>query len=193
MPDNKLILASTSPFRKTLLDRLGIPFEQRSPDCDETPHSGEESADLVMRLAVDKAQSVMDKLDESAIVIGSDQVADHNGAILGKPHTHDNAVAQLKSLSGNTVMFHTGLCISSKSRSLTALVSTEVRYRSLTEEQIERYLKADEPYNCAASFKSECMGSAIVDYMRSDDPSALIGLPLIKVAQFLGELGIEVP
>lgn len=193
MHNYTLVLASTSPFRKTLLNRLNLRFDQLAPICDETPRVAESSQELVLRLAKDKAGSIVDVVDDSTIVIGSDQVADLDGTILGKPHTRDNAFAQLQALSGKTVMFHTGLCVANADRQLTALVSTEVRFRSLSTDQIERYLSADEPYNCAGSFKSESLGSAIVDYMKSDDPSALIGLPLIKVAQYLDELGMPVP
>lgn len=193
MPDHTLVLASTSAYRKTLLNRLSLKFDQIAPDCDETPHTDEQSQNLVLRLALSKANSVLSTLNESAIVIGSDQVADLNGKILGKPLTHEKAVAQLRELSGSTVMFHTGLCVARHDKHLTALVSTEVRFRSLTLPQIERYLAADKPYHCAGSFKSESMGSAIVDYMKSDDPSALIGLPLITVSQFLDELGVQMP
>ena len=193
MPDKLLILASTSPFRKTLLERLGLRFEQIAPDCDETPRPGEPSLQLVERLAIEKAESVHRSQASSSIVIGSDQVADLNGTIIGKPHTHEAAVAQLSELSGNTVWFHTGLCLVTQEKQLTAVVSTEVKFRTLSPAQIERYLKTDTPYGCAASFKSECMGSAIVESMKSDDPSALIGLPLITVTAYLNELGMPVP
>ncbi|MEM7255928.1 MAG: Maf family protein [Pseudomonadota bacterium] len=193
MPDYTLILASTSPFRKTLLERLGVDFRQVAPYCDETPLPDEPAEQLVARLAIEKARSVYDKLPAEAIVIGSDQVAVLDDNIIGKPHTHDAAVTQLTQLSGNTVMFHTGLCVMTAARQQQTVVSTEVKFKTLGAAQIERYLNADQPYGCAASFKSESMGSAIVDYMRSDDPSALIGLPLITVGQYLGELGVDVP
>lgn len=193
MPDNSLILASTSPFRKELLQRLGIAFEQIAPDCDETPMAGEAALALVARLALVKARSVHRTLPPASIVIGSDQVADLNGSIIGKPHTHDAAAAQLTQLSGSTVMFHTGLCMITADRQLQSVVSTEVKFKTLSADQIERYLLKDQPWGCAASFKSECLGTSIVEYMRSDDPSALIGLPLIRVAQYLNELGVNVP
>lgn len=194
MPDHQLILASTSPFRKELLDRLNIPFEQIAPDCDETAARDEAALDLVGRLAREKALSVQVNFPGSnAVVIGSDQVADLNGTILGKPHTHEAATDQLQALSSNTVMFYTGLCVVKNQQHLQTVVTTEVRFRALSPQQIERYLQADQPYGCAASFKSECMGSAIVEYMRSDDPTALVGLPLIQLAGFLSETGIAVP
>lgn len=194
MPDHQLILASTSPFRKELLGRLNIPFEQIAPDCDETPAVGEAALDLVGRLAREKALSVQGNFPgSSVVVIGSDQVADLNGTILGKPHTHEAAIGQLQALAGNTVKFYTGLCVVRNQQCLQTVVTTEVRFRTLSAEQIERYLQVDRPYGCAASFKSECMGSAIVEYMRSDDPTALVGLPLIQLAGFLSEAGIAVP
>lgn len=193
MPDYSLILASTSPFRKTLLERLGLEFRQVAPDCDETPLPGETAEQLVERLAIEKARSVYATEPVTTIVIGSDQVAVHEQQIIGKPHTHEAAIAQLSQLSGHCVMFHTGLCLMSDARRLHCVVSTQVKFKTLTEPQIERYLRADQPYGCAASFKSESMGSAIVEYMRSDDPSALIGLPLITVAGYLNELGVDVP
>ncbi len=194
MPDYQLILASTSPFRKTLLDRLHVEFEQIAPDCDETPLPNEPAADLVNRLAREKALSVQRiEANRNAAVIGSDQVADLNGTILGKPHTHEAAVQQLQQLSGNTVVFYTGLCVLHGQQCLQTMVPTDVKFRSLSDAAIERYLQADEPYGCAASFKSECMGSAIVEYMRSDDPTALVGLPLIELAGFLNQAGLSVP
>jgi septum formation protein len=188
-----LILASTSPFRKSLLERLGLPFSQIDPQFDESALENELSDALVQRLAVGKAGSVYQSVDATDVVIGSDQVADLNGEIIGKPHTHDAAVAQLTALSGQTVMFHTGVCVMTRERRLQAVVTTQVRFKSLSPGLIERYLQADQPYGCAASFKSECLGSILVDYMRSDDPSALIGLPLITVARFLDELGVAIP
>ncbi len=194
MPDYRLILASTSVFRKTLLDRLKIDFEQVAPDCDETPEVGEPAVELVARLAREKALSVHRQTSiDTTVVIGSDQVADLNGQILGKPYTHETAVEQLQSLSSNTVVFYTGLYVVKGDESRHCVVPTEVKFRTLSAPQIERYLRADEPYGCAASFKSECLGSAVVEYMRSDDPTALVGLPLIQLSGFLDELGISVP
>ena len=194
MPDHQLILASTSPFRKTLLNRLQVEFEQVAPDCDETPLPNEPSADLVSRLAREKALSVQCAVaNQNAVVIGSDQVADLDGTILGKPHTHQAAVQQLQLLSGNTVVFCTGLCVLHGKQQLQTVVPTEVKFRTLSDTVIERYLQTDEPYGCAASFKSECMGSAMVEYMRSDDPTALVGLPLIELAGFLNQAGLTIP
>lgn len=193
MPDYRLVLASTSPFRKTLLNRLRIEFEQVAPDCDETPETGEPAAELVARLARSKALSVQKNYPAGTVVIGSDQVADLDGRILGKPHTHENAVGQLQDLSTKEVIFYTGLCVTKDDKSLQCVVPTEVRFRALNNAQIERYLAADEPYGCAASFKSECLGSAVVEYMRSDDPTALVGLPLIQLSGFLDQMGIRLP
>lgn len=193
MPDHPLVLASTSPFRKTLLETLQLPFAQLAPDCDETPEPGEPASQLVQRLAEGKARSVHRQGEPSVTVIGSDQVAELGGRIFGKPHTHEAAVEQLTALSSNTVVFHTGLCVIKEQRKLDCVVPTEVRFRKLSENMIERYLLADKPYNCAASFKSESLGCSIAESMRSDDPSALIGLPLITLCGFLNQLGVDVP
>jgi len=189
-----VILASTSRYRAELLQRLGIEFRQIAPDCDETPLPREKAADLVQRLAAGKATSIAVQFTED-LVIGSDQVASCNGAIIGKPGTHETAVEQLHSLSGQTVSFHTGLCVMQEQsqRSLHCLVTTDVIFKSLDQDQIERYLKADKPYDCAASFRSEGYGSTIVESISSDDPTAIIGLPVIKVAEYLDQLGLALP
>jgi septum formation protein len=189
-----LILASTSPYRAELLQKLRVPFSQQAPDCDETPQPNESAAALVERLAIGKAQSLA-TAHSQAIVIGSDQVADLNGQILGKPGDHETAVMQLQALSGQTLVFYTGLAVvrHADARSETVVVPTRVAFRPLSDEKIERYLRADEPYNCAGSFKSESLGAALVESMSSDDPSALIGLPLIKLSIALEKLGVELP
>ncbi len=195
-PDHRprLILASTSRYRAQLLERLGYPFEQLSPDCDETPLPAEQPVELVQRLALGKAQSVAD-LHPEAVVIGSDQVADFNGTIIGKPADHADAVAQLTSIAGQRVVFQTGLCITRASDSIqrSCVVATTVQFRQLNADAIERYLEADRPYDCACSFRSESLGSAIVESMSSEDPCALVGLPVIRVANWLSEFGISMP
>ena len=188
-----LVLASTSPYRAELLSKLGLKFTQQAPVCDETPIAGEIPKDLVLRLAIAKAQSLRGEFTEGTIIIGSDQVADLGGEIVGKPGNHKNAVAQLKRFGGRDIVFYTGLCVLRGDEQFSSVVPTRVRFRHLDEQQIERYLLADQPYNCAGSFKSESMGTAIVESMTSDDPSALIGLPLITVADYLTRLGLLVP
>lgn len=190
----RLILASTSPYRAELLGKLRVPFEQMAPDCDETPLAGEAAEALVERLALGKAQSLTGT-DPAAIVIGSDQVADLDGAILGKPGERDTATAQLRSLSGKTLVFYTGLavCCESADKSQSCVVTTSVTFRTLSDDKIRRYLDADEPYNCAGSFKSESLGSTLVETMRSEDPAALIGLPLIRLSMYLEQFGITLP
>ncbi len=188
-----LILASTSPYRAELLAKLGLEFSQQSPDCDETPLPNEAAPDLVLRLAIAKAQSLQANSNETSTIIGSDQVANVDGVIIGKPGNHENAISQLKNQAGRTVVFHTGLCVIKGDKKLTCVVPTTVKFRSLDDEQISRYLAADKPYNCAGSFKSESLGATIVESMTSDDPTALIGLPLIQLAGFINRLGTPVP
>ena len=189
-----VILASTSRYRAGLLKRLKIEFEQQSPDCDETPLPDETARQLVERLSARKAESVAARFPQH-LVIGSDQVATHQGLIFGKPASHDDAVHQLQTLSGQTISFLTGLCVMQhcSQRSLQNIVTTEVRFKTLDDVQIERYLKADQPYDCAASFRSEGYGSTVVDTISSDDPTAIIGLPVILVARYLDQLGLPLP
>ena len=189
-----LILASTSRYRAQLLARLGYPFEQLAPDCDETPQANEQPVELVQRLAIVKADSVAAKHPD-AVVIGSDQVADFNGVIMGKPENHTRAIEQLAAISGQRVIFQTGLCMTRASDQLqySCVVATQVQFRQLDAAAIERYLLADKPYDCACSFRSESLGSAIVESMLSEDPSALIGLPVIRVASWLSRFGVDVP
>ncbi len=189
-----VILASTSRYRAELLTRLNLDFQQIAPDCDETPLQNEPAAELVLRLAVDKARSVALQYPEN-LVIGSDQVASCNGTIIGKPGNHADATAQLQLLSGQTVSFLTGLSVMQQQslRALNCLVTTDVTFKQLNCAQIERYLNADQPYDCAASFRSEGYGSTIVENISSDDPTAIIGLPVIKVADFLNQLGLQLP
>jgi len=187
-----LILGSTSRYRKELLNRLRIPFETASPDVDETPHSNESPKDLALRLALAKARAVALKYPE-AVVIGSDQVADLEGTPLGKPVNHANAILQLQRMRGKTVIFQTALsvvCIAT-GYERTDLAEVKVKFRDLSDAEIETYLRAEEPYDCAGSAKSEGLGIALLDAIDNDDPTALIGLPLIRTCQMLREAGVK--
>lgn len=194
MKTRTLVLASTSPFRKQLLERLNTPFETFSPDVDETPLNGESPADLVIRLSEAKARAGAGAFPD-ALVIGSDQVAVCGEDVLGKPGNHDKACDQLARLSGQQVSFLTGLCLfDSASGSLRLeMVPFNVQFRVLSESQIERYLRYELPYNCAGSFKSEGLGISLFESMRGDDPNALIGLPLIRLVSWLNAAGIAIP
>ena len=187
-----LVLASTSRYRKTLLERLRLPFMAIAPEVDETPLAGEAPLALAQRLALAKAQAIAEQL-QTAVVIGSDQVADLNGEPLGKPGTHERAVAQLQKMRGQTLIFHTSvavLCpVDGFSQQHTA--SVKVRFREVSDEAIEQYLRAEQPYDCAGSAKSEGLGIALLDAIDSDDPTALIGLPLIHTARMLRAAGIS--
>lgn len=187
-----LILGSTSRYRKELLTRLRIPFETASPDVDETPHSNESPKDLALRLALAKARAVALKYPE-AVVIGSDQVADLEGTPLGKPGNHANAILQLQRMRGKTVIFQTALsvvCIATGFER-TDLAEVKVKFRDLSDAEIVTYLRAEEPYDCAGSAKSEGLGIALLDAIDNDDPTALIGLPLIRTCQMLREAGVK--
>jgi septum formation protein len=189
-----LILGSTSRYRKELLSRLQIPFETVAPDVDETPHSNESPKDLALRLALAKARAVALKNPE-AIVIGSDQVADLEGAPLGKPGNHTNATLQLQRMRGKTVIFQTALsvvCIATGYQR-TDLAEVKVKFRDLSDAEIESYLRAEEPYDCAGSAKSEGLGISLLDAILSDDPTALIGLPLIRTCRMLRAAGLVLP
>jgi len=181
-----LVLASTSPFRKEILQKLGMPFETASPNIDESQVEGETPQQLVLRLAELKAKAVADEFP-NALIIGSDQVAVVEGEILGKPGTHECAVAQLKNASGKAVHFFTGLCLynSATSSSQCEAVPFDVVFRQLSDEQIENYLRREQPYNCAGSFKSEALGITLFDKLVGDDPNTLIGLPLIRLVRML--------
>ena len=186
-----LVLGSTSPYRRQLLARLQIPFDVAAPEVDETPLSGEAPAQLASRLALAKAQAVAAAFP-TAVVIGSDQVADLNGEPLGKPGNHGAAVAQLRQMRGQTVVFHTAvavLCLESGFEQ-TALATVRVQFRALSDEEIENYLRAEQPYDCAGSAKSEGLGIALLEAIHSDDPTALIGLPLIRTCRMLEAAGI---
>jgi septum formation protein len=187
-----LILGSTSRYRKELLSRLKIPFESVAPNVDETPHNQESPKDLALRLALAKARAVALKNPE-AVVIGSDQVADLEGMPLGKPGNHTNAILQLQRMRGKTVIFQTALsvvCIAS-GYERTDLAAVKVKFRDLSDAEIESYLRAEEPYDCAGSAKSEGLGIALLESIENDDPTALIGLPLIRTCQMLREAGVK--
>lgn len=187
-----LVLASTSPFRKEILSRLHIPFETLAPLVDETPLENESPTQLVTRLSILKAKFA--KL-ERALVIGSDQVAViDNNTILGKPGNHEQAVKQLNQVSGKQVDFLTGLSVinTETNKIQTDVVHFSVKFRQLTSTQIENYLKIDQPYNCAGSFKSEGLGIALLDRMIGSDPTAIIGLPLIRLVRMLETEGFSI-
>jgi septum formation protein len=188
-----LVLASTSPFRRELLTRLGIGFATAAPEVDETPRRGETPDALVRRLSEAKARAVGETC--RGLIIGSDQVATTGSDILGKPGTHERAVAQLQHLSGKTITFHTGLCLlNTESGELQLdVVPFRVVFRQLDDERIERYLQHDRPYNCAGSFKSEGLGITLFERMQGDDPTALIGLPLIRLTTMLARAGMVLP
>ncbi|OOZ35849.1 Maf family protein [Solemya velesiana gill symbiont] len=190
----QLVLGSTSPFRKALLEKLGLAFSIASPDIDETSSAGETPQDLVTRLAEEKARAVAADHPDS-LVIGSDQVACNEGHIQGKPGDRDNAIRQLEAASGKIVIFYTGLCLLNTGTGNSQVVCEpfHVHFRALTRDQIERYLDAEEPYNCPGSFKSEALGISLFKRLEGDDPNALIGLPLIRLIEFLGNEGVQVP
>jgi MAF protein len=189
----QLVLASTSPFRKQLLQKLGLDFVTDSPEIDESRLEGESPEQLVARLAEEKARAVAARQPES-LIIGSDQVAVIDGEILGKPGSHDRAVAQLKAASGRRVTFLTALCLynSTTGDSQLEVVPFGVVFRALSDTQIENYLKAEEPYNCAGSFKSEALGIALFEKLEGEDPNTLIGLPLIRLVRMLEAEGVRV-
>jgi septum formation protein len=188
-----LVLASTSPYRQELLTRLGLPFETASPEIDESRHEGEDPEEFVQRLSLAKAKAVAGKYPD-ALIIGSDQVATLDGTILGKPGTHERAMKQLKAASGRSVTFLTGLTLydSATGRSHTVCEPFRVKFRPLTEEEIDDYLRREEPYDCAGSFKSEGLGIALFSLTDGEDPNSLIGLPLIQLVSMLLENGIHV-
>lgn len=188
-----LVLGSTSPFRKSILEKLGIPFVTDSPDVDESMRDCETPQELVARLSEAKA-AVVAKRHTNALVIGSDQVAVINGELLGKPGTHEKAVAQLRNASGKTVTFYTGLCLlNSRTNNMQIdVVPFKVIFRELSEAQIEGYLKKEQPYNCAGSFKSEGLGIALFERLEGEDPNTLIGLPLIRLTRMLENEGVSV-
>ena len=193
-PARPLILGSTSPYRRELLARLGLPFSTEAPQVDETPLPAESPRELALRLALAKAREVASR-HPRAIVIGSDQVADLHGEPLGKPGTHERAVAQLRRMRGHSVVFQTALAVvcADTGFARTDLAAVEVRFRDLNDDEIERYLLAERPYDCAGSAKSEGLGITLLDAIHNDDPTALVGLPLIRTARLLRAAGLTLP
>ncbi len=190
----QLILASTSIYRRQLLDRLALPYTIVSPATDELPRIHETPPALAERLARAKADAVA-ALHPEAWVIGSDQVAERDGVALGKPGDHTNAVTQLRTASGRVLRFHTAVCLRCVAADAAFVYRdvTVVAFRTLDDASIERYLRSEQPYDCAGSFKSEGLGISLFESIRSDDPTALIGLPLIALARMLREAGLDVP
>ena len=188
----RLILASTSRYRRELLQRLRWPFEVHSPEVDETPRDAERPADLAQRLALEKARAVALRHPD-AVVIGSDQVADLNGLCLGKPGDHLRAVEQLRLQRGQRVVFHTAVAVVrvASAHERCELASVNVRFRQLSDDDIETYLRLEQPYDCAGSAKCETLGIALLEAIDSDDPTALVGLPLIRTARMLRDVGID--
>lgn len=193
---SRLVLASTSPYRRELLGRLGLPFEAVSPETDETALHGESPTATAERLAEAKARAVADRFPD-ALIIGSDQVAYLAGGPqrFGKPGTRENAFAQLRLMSGKTVVFHTGLCLlnAATGRSHLRGIPTEVRFRELSDAEILRYIDKEDALNCAGSARSEGLGIALLEFLRGDDPNALVGLPLIALCDMLRAEGVELP
>jgi len=193
MRNPPIILASTSRYRRELLARLGIDFEVAAPGVDETPLPGEAPRATALRLAEAKARAVAVERP-GALVIGSDQVAECDGEAIGKPGTHERAVAQLARLAGRTVVFHTGVALVNAATGSARVVCVDVAstYRQLTGREIERYLRREQPYDCAGSVRSEGLGAALFERIVNDDPSALVGLPLIALARMLRDEGVDV-
>lgn len=189
-----LVLGSTSVYRRELLQRLRLPFTVAAPAVDETPLPGEPPAQLAQRLALAKAHAVA-TLHPEAVVIGSDQVADLAGQPLGKPGDHARATAQLQRMRGHTVVFHTAVAVVCHANGFvqTDLAPVRVRFRDLSDAEIERYLRAEQPYDCAGSAKSEGLGISLLEAIDSDDPTALIGLPLIRTCRLLRAAGLVLP
>ncbi len=191
-PPPRLILGSTSRYRRELLTRLRLPFEVEAPGVDETPRPGEAPAALARRLALEKARAVAARHPQD-VVIGSDQVADLAGEPLGKPGDHTRAVAQLQRMSGQRVVFQTALAVVRQDTGFEAvdLAAVSVTFRTLSDVEIETYLRLDEPYDCAGSARSESLGVALLSAIDSDDPTALVGLPLIRTCALLRAAGLD--
>jgi len=187
-----LILGSTSRYRRELLQRLHIPFEVAAPEVDETPHPGEAPCALAERLALAKARAVAAAFP-GAVVIGSDQVADLDGEPLGKPGSHEKAVAQLRRMRGRTVVFQTAVAVVCLESSYEAqsLAPVKVKFRELSDDEIENYLRIEQPYDCAGSAKSEGLGIALLESIDNDDPTALVGLPLIRTCRMIQAAGVK--
>jgi len=189
----ELILGSTSIYRRELLERLKIPFRVEAPDIDETPLENETPEHLVERLSVEKARAVAAN-NPGSLVIGSDQVAVHDGKIVGKPLTHDRAMQQLREANGKEIVLYTGLSLvnADTGESQTEVIPFHVVFRKLTEEQLENYLNKEQPYHCAGSVKSEGLGIALLERFDGEDPNTLIGLPLIRLIRMLEHFGVSV-
>lgn len=190
-----LILASTSPFRRALLERIGLAFTSLSPEVDETALQGESAQALVTRLSAAKARAgAAAAFKADALVIGSDQVACIDGEILGKPHTRERAIVQLQKAAGKQVIFYTGLCLfdSRTGEVQVECVPFRVHFRQLSQAEIEGYVDKEQPFNCAGSFKSEGLGIALFEKLEGDDPNSLIGLPLIRLVAMLRNVGVNV-
>ena len=189
----QLVLASTSPYRKELLKRLGVDFTTAAPDVDETPLQSESADATSLRLAIAKAR-VLATTFPNSLIIGSDQVALLHGEQLGKPGTHERAVAQLKAMRGQTLVFHTALCLynTSTGSTQTAIDETRVVMRDYSDEQIETYLQREQPYNCAGSAKTEGLGVVMIARIENNDPTAIIGLPLIELVTMLNNEGFAI-
>lgn len=190
----KIVLASTSVFRKQLLEKLNIEFETASPDIDESALPGETPQQLVERLSLLKAKAIANDFPDS-LIIGSDQVACNDGKILNKPGNFEKALKQLQDASGKAVTFYTGLTVFNSSNGATQTIcdTFKVHFRNLNNEQITRYLEQEEPYNCAGSFKSEGFGISLFEKLEGNDPNALIGLPLIQLVRMLDNEGVAIP
>lgn len=193
MKETQLILASSSPFRRELLNKLQLSYECISPDIDETPLDNESPRELSLRLAIEKAKAVASNLSHG-LVIGSDQVAEVDGQPLGKPKTRENAIKQLMSMSGKTVTFHTGMCLynAETEKFQSCIEPFYVSFRDLTEAQAASYVDKEDVLNCAGSFKSEALGIALFNKLEGEDPNSLIGLPLIKLVRMLEAEGMNV-
>lgn len=193
MDSRRIVLASTSPYRRDLLARLRLPFDVAAPRVDETPRPGETARETALRLAQAKARAVAPAFP-GALIIGCDQVAALDGACLGKPGSHGNAVAQLKTMRGREVLFHTALALlnTESAKMQAAEVPTAVRFRDYSDGEIERYLALEQPYDCAGSAKIEGLGIVLVERVTGDDPSALIGLPLMQLASMLRQEGVSI-
>lgn len=189
----ELILGSTSIYRQELLERLKIPFRVEAPDIDETPFENESPQKLVERLSVEKARSVASN-NPGSLVIGSDQIAMYGGKIVGKPHTHDKAMQQLREANGKEIMLYTGLSLvnADTGEAQTEVIPFHVVFRKLTEQQLESYLLKEQPYHCAGSVKSEGLGIALLERFEGEDPNTLIGLPLIRLIRMLEKFGVNV-
>lgn len=186
------MLASTSPYREALLERLGLPFTTAAPAIDETPRPGEVTADTAVRLAEAKARAVA-ATHPDALIIGSDQVADFEGTAIGKPRDPAHALEQLKAMQGRTIIFHTGIALldAKSGRCRRALVDVASTFRQLGDAALEAYLARDQPYDCAGSVKVEALGIVLFTRVASDDPTALIGLPLIRLTDMLIAEGLH--